>query len=141
LLREDFEAARHENKHDTVRAWKGASRIIKSIIPNYGEGYRAVVKFTLNPNKSRVDQIEDSISIALASSVEDNMDYQYNRGGRGSDLASAWRGAEIVSLYKYRKSVSASSIYSEAMSEASGIVNDGSIEDETWSLMDQKEVA
>lgn len=141
LLREDFEAARHENKHDKVRAWKGASRIIKSIIPNYGEGYRAVVKFTLNPNKSRVDQIEDSISIALASSVEDNMDYQYNRGGRGSDLASAWRGAEIVSLYKYRKSVSASSIYSEAMSEASGIVNDGSIEDETWSLMDQKEVA
>lgn len=141
LLREDFEAARHENKHDKVRAWKGASRIMKSIIPNYAEGYRAVVKFTLNPNKSRVDQIEDSIPIALASSVEDNMDYKYNRDGRGSDLTSAWRGAEIVSIYKYRGGVSASSIYSSAMSEASQIVNDGSIEEETWYLTDQKEVA
>lgn len=140
-LREDFEAARHENKHDKVRAWKGASRIMKSIIPNYAEGYRAVVKFTLNPNKSRVDQIEDSIPIALASSVEDNMEYKYNRGGRGSDLASAWRSAEIVSIYKYRGNVPAGSIYSAAMSEASQIVNDGSIEEETWSLMDMKEVA
>lgn len=140
-LRDDFEAARHENKHDKVRAWKGAHRIMKSIIPNYNEGYRAVVKFILNTNKPRVDQIEDSIPIALASSVEDNMDYKYNRGGRGSDLASAWRNAQIVSIFKYRGGVSASSIYSSAMSEASGIVNNDSIEDETWYLMDQKVVA
>ena len=140
-MREDFEAARHENKHDKVRAWKGASRIMKSIIPNYAEGYRAVVKFTLNPNRSRVDQIEDSIPIALASSVEDNMEYQYDRSGRGSDLASAWRSAQIVSSYKYRGNVSASSIYSSAMSEASNIVNDGGVEEDSWYLMDQKEVA
>lgn len=133
----DSSAAEHETNHWAALvglASSGYDVTPTSMSVKPSSEYRAVTHFAINPSIPLEQRAWIILVAAMGSAAPDNLGYGYTHAGRGGDEGQANEAANIISIVKYQRRVSPSSIKQEAREIATEYVKEFKDESLLWKL-------